>query len=194
VPVEVLLWDFGDTLVDERWMRQAPPEFPDWPDAWNTVMETCANDWNVGRATERDVFVEMSTQTGLTVDFVERHAEWCCRAVRFHPFTWRVVAERRRPQALVTVNPDLFVERVARQCGLADHFDTVVVSCLEGTDDKAALCETALDRLDFSGRRLDALLIDNRRDLAEDWQRRGGSAYVYQGDDIFKADLPSLLE
>jgi hypothetical protein len=66
----MLLWDFGDTLVDERWMRRAPAEFPDWADAWNTVMETCADDWNIGRACERDVFAEMSRRTGLSIDFV----------------------------------------------------------------------------------------------------------------------------
>jgi hypothetical protein len=38
VSVAVLLWDFGDTLVDERWMRRAPAEFPDWPNAWNKVI------------------------------------------------------------------------------------------------------------------------------------------------------------
>jgi hypothetical protein len=90
VPVAVLLWDFGDTLVDERWMRQAPAECPDWSNAWNEAMETCADDWNIGRASERDVFAEMSRRTGLSIDFVERHAEACCRSITFHPFTWRV--------------------------------------------------------------------------------------------------------
>ena len=194
MPVAVLLWDFGDTLVDERWMRQAPPEFPDWSDAWNKVMESCAHDWNIGRASERDVFAEMGRLTGLSIDFVERHAEACCRSITFHPFTWRVATERRLPQALVTVNPDLFVERVAPRYGLGDHFDTVVVSCSEGTDDKTKLCEVALERLGFGGERLDALLIDNRRDLAEGWQRSGGAAYVYRGDEVFEADLPALLD
>ena len=189
----MLLWDFGDTIVDERWMRQVPAEFPDWSNAWNQVMETCADDWNVGRATERDVFAEMSRRTGLSIDFVERHADACCRSITFHPFTWRVATERRRPQALVTVNPDLFVERVARRYGLAAHFDTVVVSCTEGTDDKTTLCELALDRLGLGGGRSEALLIDNRRDLAEAWQRSGGAAYVYRGDEAFEADLPTLL-
>ncbi len=190
----MLLWDFGDTLVDERWMRQAPAGFPDWSDAWNEVMDACADDWNTGRATERDVFAEMSRHTRLSIDFVERHAEACCRLIIFHPLAWRVATERHRPQALVTVNPDLFVERVVRRHGLCDHFDTVVVSCTEGTDDKTTLCELALDRLDFGGERSNALLIDNRRDLAEAWQRTGGSAYVYRGDEAFEADLPTLLD
>jgi FMN phosphatase YigB (HAD superfamily) len=193
VAVAVVLWDFGDTLVDERWMRQAPVEFPDWSNAWNEVMAIFAGDWNVGRATERDVFAAMSRHTGLSVDFVERHAEACCRSITFHPFAWQIAVERRRPQALVTVNPDLFIERVARPYGLYEHFDTIVVSCTEETDDKTTLCELALDRLALGAERPDALLIDNRRDHVEAWQRSGGAAYLYRGDDTFAADLPTLL-
>lgn len=189
----MLLWDFGDTLADERWMRQAPTEFPDWADAWNDVMAACADDWNVGRATERDVFAAMSRRAGLSVEFVERHAEACCRSITFHPFTWRVAIERRRPQALVTVNPDLFIERVARPYGLYEHFDAVVVSSTEGTDDKTTLCELALDRLGFRAERSDALLIDNREDLTAAWRRSGGAAYVYRGDEAFATDLRTLL-
>jgi FMN phosphatase YigB (HAD superfamily) len=191
--VAVLLWDFGDTLVDEQFLRQAPAEFPDWTKAWNEVMEICADDWNTGRVSEGDVFAEMSSHTGLSLEFVERHAEACCRSITFHAFAWQVVTERRRPQALVTVNPDLFVERVAPRYGLGDCFDAVVVSYAEGTDDKTRLCEVALDRLAFTGRHSDALLIDNRRDLAEAWQRSGGSAYVYRGDEVFEADLPAIF-
>lgn len=114
---------------------------------------------------------------------------------RQQPASWRTgptsLFERRT--TLVTVNPDLFVERVAHAYDLANHFDAVVVSCSEATDDKTTLCEVALDRLGFRGQRSDALLIDNRRDLAEGWQRSGGSAYLYRGDEAFQADLPTIF-
>lgn len=35
---EVLLWDFGDTLVDERWMLQARDTCTTWAVAWADVM------------------------------------------------------------------------------------------------------------------------------------------------------------
>jgi FMN phosphatase YigB (HAD superfamily) len=194
VSIEVLLWDFGDTLVDEQWMRLAPPEYPDWARAWNHVMEICAGDWDTGRATEQDVFAEMSRQSGLALDFIEQHADACCRAIVFNPTAWRTATERHRTQALVTVNCDLFLERVARRYRLSDHFDVVVVSCLEGTTDKTALCDVALERLGRAGKRAHALLIDNRRDLTEGWERAGGTAYLYRGDAAFAADLPALLD
>ena len=190
----MLLWDFGDTLVDERWMQQSPADCREWPEAWADVMGLHAPDWNTGRATERVIFDALSARTGLTVEAVERHAVECCRSIRFHPFTWRVATERRVPQALVTVNPDLFVERVAKPYHLAQHFGTIVVSCMEGTEDKTRLCEIALDRLRFDGARADVLLIDNRRDLTDAWQRSGGSAYWYQGDEAFEADLHTLID
>jgi hypothetical protein len=61
-----MLWDFGDTLVDETWMRRPLAECPEWPNAWADVMRSHADDWNVGRVGERDVFRALSARTGLT--------------------------------------------------------------------------------------------------------------------------------
>jgi FMN phosphatase YigB (HAD superfamily) len=193
VAARVLLWDFGDTLVDERWMHQAPVACPDWPSAWLDVMSTLAEDWNVGRVRERDVFDALSARTGLSLGAIERHAVACCESIRFHPFAWRIATERRLPQALVTVNPDLFVERVAKAHGLERHFDVIVASCSERTDDKIQLCEIALDRLGFDRARDEALLIDNRKELTDAWRDSGGSAYWYRGDAAFEADVATLL-
>ena len=66
----VLLWDFGDTLVDERWMHHAPADRSEWPNAWAEVMRAYVEDWNTGRATERDIFVALSMRTGLDVESI----------------------------------------------------------------------------------------------------------------------------
>jgi len=107
--------------------------------------------------------------------------------------TWRVATERRLPQALVTVNPDLFADFVVPAHGLEDVFDVIVVSFEELTDHKPALCDIALDRLGFTGPRSDALLVDNRRDLVEAWRNVGGAGYWFQDDQKLEADLPFLL-
>jgi FMN phosphatase YigB (HAD superfamily) len=193
LPISVLLWDFGDTLVDERWMLSAPAELPQWLAVWTAVVSERAREWNTGRVGEADIFGELAARTGMDTPSIERHVAACCRSIRFHPAAWRAATERRRPQALVTVNPDLFVERVAKPHDLERHFDTVVVSCAEGTDDKNELCRTALDRIEFTGHPSEALLIDNRRDLVDAWARTGGAAYLYRGDDSFANDWPSIL-
>ena len=124
---------------------------------------------------------------------VERHADDCCRTLVYHPVAWRVATEQRLPQALVTVNPDLFVSRVVPAHGLDEIFDHIVVSCTEGTADKVQLCDTALDRLGYDGDRRDALLIDNREDLVDAWRSSGGSAYWYHDDAALEGDLHHLL-
>lgn len=189
----MLLWDFGDTLVDERWMRRPPADFPTWEIAWADVMAEVAEDWEVGRASCGDVFDSLASRTGMTIGAIEAHARECCRQLVFNPTAWRVAKERRRPQALVTVNPDLFAEYVVGEHELASVFDTVVVSALEGTADKNELCVRAIERLGFDGARSQVLLIDNRPDLIEAWRRSGGSGYWFRTDEQFARDVPALL-
>lgn len=189
----VLLWDFGDTLVDERWMRRPPAGFPTWEAAWLEVMSDHADNWNVGRVGRTEIFAALAERSGMSADAVKSHAARCCKLLSFNETAWRVASERRLPQALVTVNPDLFADFVVPAHGLDDVFDAIVMSFEELTDDKPALCDIALDRLGFTGPRSDALLIDNRRDLVEAWRDLGGTGYWFQNDHQLRADLPSLL-
>jgi FMN phosphatase YigB (HAD superfamily) len=193
VPYAVLLWDFGDTLVDERWMRHAPAGVPGWEEAWSATMADLADAWNVGATSSAAVYAALAERTGMALTDVEAHAQACCRQITVHEEAWRVARERRRPQAVVTVNPDLFTDLVVPACGLATVFDLVVASHQEGTDDKVVLCERALERLGFRGDRLEVLLIDNRPDLVEAWRDAGGSGYWFQGDDRFARDVEELL-
>jgi phosphoglycolate phosphatase-like HAD superfamily hydrolase len=188
----VLLWDFGDTLVDERWMRRPPAECPTWEAAWLDVMTDHADDWHVGRVGGAEVFGALAERSGMSAEAVKSHARRCCERLAFNETAWRVASERRLPQALVTVNPDLFADFVVPAHGLDDVFD-IVMSFAELTDDKPALCDIALDRLGFTGPRSDALLIDNRLDLVEAWRDVGGTGYWFQSDQKLRADLPSLL-
>jgi hypothetical protein len=66
VRTSVLLWDSGDTLADERWMRRAPDGCPTWETAWNAVMVEIADRWDVGRASSSEVFGALASQTGMT--------------------------------------------------------------------------------------------------------------------------------
>jgi FMN phosphatase YigB (HAD superfamily) len=193
MPPAVVLWDFGDTLVDERWMLRAPELYPAWPTVWVEVMSAYAEDWDAGRVNEGDIVAALAARTGMRLDEVEQHVANCCRSVLCNPVAWRVAAERRLPQALVTVNPDLFVNRVMPAYGLDAVFDAIAVSCMEGTTDKVRLCEIALRRLGFDGDRRDVLLIDNRRDLVDAWRNTGGIGYWYRDDTAFDADLPGLF-
>jgi hypothetical protein len=190
---DVLLWDFGDTLVNERWMCRCPEGRPGWEDAWFEVMAELADDWNVGAARSPEIFAALADRTGMTLQDVEAHARDCCQRIVFNTSAWRVARERRLPQALVTVNPDLFADYVVPGYALDEVFDVIVVSCAESTADKSALCRVALDRLGFRGDCSSALLIDNRRDLVDAWQNVGGAGYWFESDARFARDVASLL-
>lgn len=191
---EALLWDFGDTLVDERWMRRCPDAHPEWEDAWTTVMDRLADRWNIGAVGMPEVFAALADRTGMTPQAVAAHARDCCGRLVFNPTAWQVAHEHRLPQALVTVNPDLVADYVVPTHQLATVFDVIVVSFAEGTVDKPALCRIALDRLGFAGAPSAALLIDNRHDLVDAWQKAGGAGYWFQSDQQFRRDVPRLLD
>lgn len=111
----------------------------------------------------------------------------------FNPIAWRVAVEHRLPQALVTVNPDLFADYIVPAHELAIVFDAIVMSFAERTADKPSLCRIALDRLGFDGDPSAALLIDNRKDLVHAWQTVGGAGYWFQNDEQLRRDIPRLL-
>jgi phosphoglycolate phosphatase-like HAD superfamily hydrolase len=189
----VVLWDFGDTLVDERWMRTAPDAHPGWESAWDVVMDELADAWNVGDVSFHEVAAHLADAAHMTVAEVVAHARMCCSRLHFHPNAWTLAREHRWPQAIVTVNPDLFADFIVSTYELPSVFDTIVMSFAEHTDDKVALCAVALERLGHAGHRSGALLIDNRRDLVEAWQRAGGAGYWFQSDAQFADDAPALL-
>ena len=189
----MLLWDFGDTLVDERWMRRAPAECPLWEAAWLDVMANYADEWNVGAIHMAEIFDALALRSGMALERVEAHARKCCEQLVFNDTAWRVANERRLPQAIVTVNPDLFADYVVPAHDLTAVFDVIVMSFAERTDDKCELCDIALARLGCDVPRSAALLIDNRRDLVNAWKDVGGAGYVFQSDGQFRSDLPALL-
>jgi FMN phosphatase YigB (HAD superfamily) len=191
--VDVLLWDFCDTLIDGRWMHKAPEGFPDWPTIWTNVLRDRGRDWDTGRLTEAEFIHELAREAGMPAAAVEEHFAVCCRSITFHQATWRAAKERRRPQAIVTVISDLFGDRIEQQHGLHAHFDTIVASHREGTSDKTELCLIALDRLGYRGPRSRALLIDDRRELTEAWCASGGSAYHFRDDSSFASDWLDIL-
>jgi hypothetical protein len=190
---EVVLWDFGDTLVDERWMQRPPDSFPSWPTAWANVMTDRADDWNIGRVEMSQIFIELANRTGMTTEDVAAHALDCCHRLVFNPTAWQIASERRFTQAIVTVNPDLFAKYVMPAYELAAIFDVIVMSFAERTTDKPTLCNIALGRLGFKGDIAHCLLIDNRLDFVQAWQNVGGVSYWFQGDEQFKRDVPLLF-
>jgi hypothetical protein len=94
VSVSLLLWDFGDTLVDEHWMRRAPRPCSTWGRSWVEVTTDLADAWNAGAVTSAQVFEAMADRTGMSVQGVELHARDCCQQIVFHTAAWRYARQR----------------------------------------------------------------------------------------------------
>jgi FMN phosphatase YigB (HAD superfamily) len=186
----VVLWDFGDTLVDERWMRTCPESCPTWEAAWIAVMRELADRWNVGEISFTEVSAALADAAAMTVPEVEAHARACCAQLSLHSNAWALARQRRWPQAIVTVNPDLFADFIVPNYGLSEMFDQIIMSFAEKTDDKVALCDIALERLGYRGARDRAVLIDNRLNLVDAWRDSGGAGYWFRSDDQFGRDAP----
>ncbi len=193
-PWSIVLWDFGDTLVDERWMLQAPPALPRWTEVWDAVVNRdLAPAWYRGDLRERDVAAAVAERLPMTTDDAVAHMRRCCTQLRFLDAPWAAARRRDRRQALVTINPDSFSRHVVPHARLHDTFELIVTSWEERTLDKTVLCERALQRLGPGLETADALLVDNRVEHVDSWRSRGGHAFLFDGETRFEAELAPLL-
>src|SRR5205085_4662391 len=122
----------------------------------------------------------LAAELGITTDAVMSHIEARCRDLRFFEHAWAAARARTLPQAIVTLNPDLFTRFVSPNYELDSVFHVIVTSWQEHTRDKARLCEIALERLGGEDPAA-ALLIDNIEANVDSWRARGGQTYWFRG-------------
>jgi hypothetical protein len=189
-----VLWDFGDTLVDESWMRRCPPTVPQWRDVWiRHVTGAVADAWHAGELDMPTLAEQLAAQLPMSVAEVRAHCDACCAQIDFFAEPWRVARACALPQALVTLNPDLFSTAVVPAYRLDAVFDAIVTSWEERSLDKAHLCGVALERLGGRATPAEALLIDNKADNVAAWRARGGRGYVFVDEATFMNDLGGEL-
>lgn len=193
--IDVVLFDFSGTLAEE------PVLFPahiDVPHSWREIWEArfaepgFADSWQKGEIAAPDLIQDLSKRFGTEPDVLRSHIDRCSRSITFHPGIMNAVRARRArgdPQALVTINPDLF-SGIADYYALSDLFDTVVLSAHEGTVDKIELCRIALDRLNHADV-TSALLIDHVPELVRAFTAAGGAGYLFVDDATFLDDVRS---
>jgi FMN phosphatase YigB (HAD superfamily) len=191
--IRYLLWDFGDTLADQRWMWPSPEGVPGWTARFLALIDTELDErWLRGETTTAELAAIFAADLGTTSEVLIAHIEQRCRDVQFYEHAWATARSRRLPQAIVTLNPDLFSSLIAPNYGLDAVFDEIVTSWEEHTLDKARLCEIALERLGGQDPG-EALLIDNIEANVDSWRSLGGQAYLFLGDDEFASDASELF-
>lgn len=187
--IRYLLWDFGDTLVDQRWMWPSPEGVPGWTARYQALSDSDLDArWMIGDVTTEELMDAFAADLGCSPALLMAHTEQRCGELRFFERAWAAAQEHTLPQAIVTVNPDGFSRFVVPRYELDSVFDVIVTSWETRTADKARLCEIALERLGGSDP-AEALLIDNIEANCDAWRARGGQAYLFVGDDDFALPL-----
>jgi phosphoglycolate phosphatase-like HAD superfamily hydrolase len=189
-----ILWDFGGTLADQNWMLMPPDEFPDWPKAWREVARgELEEPWCLGKVTCEDIANRIAELLKMPKADTMDHIRRCCSNVRFFDAVMATARDSSLPQAIVTVNPDVFTNYVVPHYQLDELFSVIVASWQEGTTDKAELCARAVKRLGKGFGSGEAFLVDNIEANVRAWEARGGHGYVFVDNNQFAADLQTVL-
>jgi hypothetical protein len=180
--LQAVLWDFGDTLADERWMLAPLDGAPDWPATYRQVLDggDLADRWNSGAATSAEVAQVFGEALGVPAERILGHMRACCLNVCLYADVMALAAGLAAPQAIVTINPDMFSEVVVPACNLHARFQAIVTSWEERTLSKADLCDIAMSRLPGAVDRDACLLIDNRIENVVEWRARGGAPGTFR--------------
>ncbi len=187
-----LLWDFGDTLCDERFIWSSGPE-------WMAVYETfddggIGSQWSLGELSTAEFSSALTAHIPLSAAEIDAHMRACCNNIRFYQKTFEYFLNNPWPQAIVTVNPDLFSQVIVPLWKLDEACDVIVTSWEEGTEDKNILCRLALERMDMDEDNAAGLLIDNKATNVDRWISVGGAGYVYTDDASFDRYQENTLQ
>jgi phosphoglycolate phosphatase-like HAD superfamily hydrolase len=199
--IRAILWDFGDTLADERWMRAPLEGVPDWPEIYSEFVEAdlahrnpVALEWMIGATTADDVASELGRIAEVNAGKVRAHMDKCCREVTFYPRVDALTQRCALPQAVVTINPDIFSTVIVPAYDLDARFQPIVTSWEERTRSKADICDIAIERFDQVYERGECLLVDNVTENVADWRDRGGAAYHFTGERTLYEAFDDLLK
>ncbi len=188
-----VLWDFGDTLVDQSWLLEPPCDGINWESLfvehiWNGEW---GHRWFIGDLATEDVAQLLATVIDLDSDVILKHMIKRSKSITFFENAFNIAKSLNCPQAIVTVNSDIFSNVIVKEYSLHDYFTEIVTSWQESTIDKCRICDLALERLGIT-ERSDALLIDNIKDNVDSWVALGGKGYHFCGDEMLVSD--NILE
>jgi FMN phosphatase YigB (HAD superfamily) len=196
VTISTILWDFGNTLADERWLRAPVDGIPSWTSICDRLL--CGTDladrWNSGAIGSAEVAAEFGRVLGVRPDDVLAHLERCSRNVTLYPLVMTFAEQCSLRQVVVTINPEIFTRVVVPRYRLAEKFDAIVTSWEERTLSKTELCDAARLRFDPPPARSACLLIDNTKENVAAWGEMGGVGYHFRDEHTLFRDLTYLLK
>lgn len=184
--IDLVCWDFGDTLVDETFMRLAPDGIPQWPQAYEQVLADRSEwlaGWDLGRGSINDLVAPLAERLPMTETQVAAHLRRVWHRIVWFPDArhWIERLDGRVDQAVVTVNPHEFAG-IATACGLDQMIDVLITSAELATLSKVAMAERAREVLGLAPGLSTTILIDNRADNIAEFEAAGGQVIHYRPD------------
>lgn len=180
---DLVCWDFGDTLVDQNFMRQAPADLPGWTEAYERVRASTdqGERWDVARSTMRELAVLVADELGI-----DRARAWRQLATNLTTIDWFPEAQRAFDaldgavvQAIVTVNPHEFWA-MAAALDMHTKVDCIVTSADVDSFSKVDMCAEVRSMLGLDADLSSTLLIDNMAHNIEEFVAAGGQGLLYE--------------
>ena len=184
--IDLVCWDFGDTLVDETFMQYAPQGVPEWPEAYRSAFKAdldFEDRLNLGEASLHDLIEPLAELVPMSRPAIARHLRSVFNRIEWLPGMRELVTELNGTvlQAIVTVNPHEFAP-MAVACGLDPLVDVIVTSADAVSLSKPVMARRARYLLGLSPGLSTTLLIDNKEFNADEFMGEGGMAIHYTPD------------
>lgn len=184
--IDLICWDFGDTLVDQTFMQYAPEGVPEWPEAYRTAFKAdpdFVDQLNLGEAALNDLIEPLAELVPMSRAAIARHLREVCNRIEWLPGMRELVTELNGEvlQAIVTVNPHEFGP-MAVACGLDPLVDVIVTSADAVSLSKPVMARRARHLLGLSPELSTTLLVDNDEFNVDEFMGEGGLAIRYTPD------------
>lgn len=192
---DLVCWDFGDTLVDQTFMRRVPSDIPGWATAYETVRQRTdqADRWDLAESTMRELATLLAAELGMNPGRIWR--QLAHNLVTIDPFEESIELMRELQgnvlQAIVTVNPHEF-SAMAVACGLHELVDCIVTSADLASLSKVDMANAARSMLQLTPGLSTTLLIDNKEPNVTEFIGAGGMGWVFDRR-TFAADRSRLF-
>jgi FMN phosphatase YigB (HAD superfamily) len=184
--IDMIAWDFGDTLVDEQLMRMAPQGFPGWADAVNDLLQVdrWAERWELGEVCMNELVVPLAERLSMPPTQVARHlrATWRSPRVLEPAMKWLHQLSGVVAQVIVTVNPYEF-HGVATATGFDSLVDLIVTSADVRSRSKVVQARQARRWLGRDEDLSTTVLVDNKAANITEFRDHGGQAVLFVEND-----------
>ena len=176
--IDLVCWDFGDTLVDETFMQCPPEGVPEWAEAYRTAFAAdpdFVDQLNLGEASLTDLIVPLADLVPMSRAAIARHLRSVFDRIEWLPGMRELVSDLNGHvlQAVVTVNPHEF-GAMALACGLDPLVDVIVTSADTVSLSKPVMARRARHLLGLSSDLSTTLLVDNNEFNVEEFWGEGG--------------------